>query len=139
MSFTIVEDLVTTKFVPVSVKLAKVALSSLETFEVIVCWSYGNYSNLANLCNDSTRHSVVNALGSCLTEFEVVVQGAKELQEKVWAYKLNEPPATKTVLELNPIVQVQYKTADLHCGEIALKLEKESQSEFLTLGNDGIL
>ena len=55
------------------VDIKKVAISNLETFEVIVCWSYGTYSNLESLCNDSTRHSVVNALGSCLTEFEVEV------------------------------------------------------------------
>ena len=76
MSYTITTDLGTSPFAA-SVDLAKVAMSNLETFEVIVCWSYGNYGNLADLCNDSTRHTVANALGSCLSEFEILLLGDK--------------------------------------------------------------
>ena len=61
------------------VDLAKVAMGNLESFQVIVCWSYGNYINLLNLCNESTKHIIVNALGFCLTEFAVTISGAKEL------------------------------------------------------------
>jgi hypothetical protein len=62
-----------------TVDVNKVAISNLKTFEVIVCWSYGTYSNLQNLCNELTSHSVINALGYCLSEFEVIIEGAKEL------------------------------------------------------------
>ena len=73
ISYKLIKNMLLSPFVPASVNLAKLEISNLEAFEVIVCWSYGNYSNLANLCNESTRHTVVNALGYCLTEFEVLV------------------------------------------------------------------
>ena len=68
VEYTLTIDSVTTPFAA-TVDLAKAAKSNLETFKVIVCWSYSTYNNLTDLCNESTQHSVVNALGFCLTEF----------------------------------------------------------------------
>ena len=78
MSYKLNEDSETTPYVS-TVNLAKVAMGNLESFQFIVCWSYGEYSNLLSLCNEATKHTVVNALGFCLTEFAVTISGAKEL------------------------------------------------------------
>ena len=69
MVFELVENILDGVHVPAHVNITKLATSNLDTFEVIVCWSYSDWDNLANNCNESTRHSVINALGSCLSEF----------------------------------------------------------------------
>ena len=122
MSYKLDENQATAPFAA-TINLTKVAQNHLESFKVIVCWSYSNYSNLIDLCNESTQHEVVNALGSCLTEFEVFIPGAKYLY---WPLNLNEPPVTLTVVELLKITQVRYNSPELVCGEVAFMLLDES-------------
>ena len=45
--------------------LKKVLLSKVKTFNFVVCYSYGTYANLKNLCNTAKPHIVNNALGVC--------------------------------------------------------------------------
>jgi len=53
MSYKLIKDSETTPYNS-TINLEKVAMGNLESFQLIVCWSYGEYSNLLSLCNEST-------------------------------------------------------------------------------------
>ena len=44
----------------------------LDTLELLICYTYGTeYSNLADLCDESILHQVEGALGVCFTDLSV--------------------------------------------------------------------
>ena len=49
----------------VTLDFAKVKTNLLSTFELIVCYTYAGYTNLADLCDTQTTIPVINAEGQC--------------------------------------------------------------------------
>ena len=47
-----------------------------DSFELIVCYSYGSYTNLQNLCDTDVKHKVKNAHGKCFSDLKVITKGA---------------------------------------------------------------
>ena len=76
------------------VNFKKVATNTLKTFQIISCFSYGDYENLQHLCDEETPINIINALGTCITEFEVNLDlfKVKELQNKSFVMNFNEDP-----------------------------------------------
>ena len=58
-------------------QLEKVSTSALDTFKIKVCYNYGSYANLQDLCDESVQHSVINAIGECFGDFEVALDLAR--------------------------------------------------------------
>ena len=48
-------------------------LCSYETFGFIICYTYGYWPNLADLCDENTNHVAINSLGDCVIGYEVIL------------------------------------------------------------------
>ena len=48
-----------------------------ETLQILICYSYGSYTNLQDLCDQSTPHTIINALGECISGFELSLDAAR--------------------------------------------------------------
>ena len=46
----------------------------LDTFDVVICYSYGDWGNLESLCDETVTHPVINARGLCFDEFNVQLE-----------------------------------------------------------------
>ena len=71
-------------------------LNLQDSFELIVCYSYGSYTNLQNLCDYDVKHKVKNAQGGCFSDLKVITKGALATVE----YELDSD-AIQTVADLS--------------------------------------
>ena len=46
--------------------------SITESFELLLCFRYGSYTKLQELCDETVRHKFINALGTCIVTFNAV-------------------------------------------------------------------
>ena len=44
----------------------------IKNFKLTMCFSYGEYENLEDLCDNENYLSVINALGVCFENFAVL-------------------------------------------------------------------
>ena len=112
----------------------------LETFQLIVCYSYGDYNNLANLCDESEVHTVVEALGSCFTP-EVFFDQDKvdQLTAKTVEIILNsESEENEDIVNLNDLISLSFSDPTV-CGQVGFKLSNETQSMILNITSEGIV
>ena len=59
------------------VLLEAVSTNAYDAFSIKVCYNYGSYANLQDLCDESVQHSVINAIGECFGDFEVALDLAR--------------------------------------------------------------
>ena len=78
----------------------------MESFHIAFCYSYGDYSNLADLCDYENTHSVVNSLGICFgSAFEVTLDEEKieEIQALDYTIMIGEE-MTRDIVQLPELV-----------------------------------
>ena len=51
----------------------------IKNFKLTMCFSYGEYENLQDLCDNENYLSVINALGVCFENFAVLEE--KKVEE----------------------------------------------------------
>ena len=58
-----------------TVKFDRVSTCALDQIELIACYTYGDseYPNLIDLCDTGNIHVVEGALGTCFTDFSVIL------------------------------------------------------------------
>ena len=56
------------------VQFDKKETNLLDTFDVVICYSYGDWDNMASLCDETVLHPVINARGLCFDEFNVQLE-----------------------------------------------------------------
>ena len=61
----------------VDLKFSKSLANIVESFDLIVCYNYGTYANLQDLCDNSVKHPITNALGTCYSEFRFTIDTSK--------------------------------------------------------------
>ena len=57
----------------VEVLFEKQDAAIIDSYQVVVCYNYGEYANIQDLCDEDEPHTIINALGECFTLFEVNV------------------------------------------------------------------
>ena len=57
-----------------TVQFDKKETNLLDTFDVVICYSYGDWARLTNLCDETILHPVTDALGLCFIEFSIQLE-----------------------------------------------------------------
>ena len=100
----------------------------LDTLELFVCYTYGTeYSNLADLCDESVLHQVEGVLGLCFTDLSVFLLQSEVQQLTSSPIVLN--PGTLVVdtfvVDLSSLALSELDEA-LGCGVLGFKLADET-------------
>lgn len=110
----------------------------LDTFDVAICYSYGTWENLSNLCDETVVHPVTNAIGTCFddfsTELEAIGNNSDILDEsETFVQTIGE--AAFTIVELS--VSSALATLDPECGTVAYMLADEADASLITVDPSG--
>lgn len=121
----------------VDVQFEIVPTCHLDAFFLIACYSYGVYENLQDLCDTDEKHSVINTLGQCFTEFEAVVDAslATQYEQQLWTIQIGQEASADSIFELSSFIKVHLYGA-LACGSIGFRIIDESFKELLTVSEE---
>ena len=73
-----------------------------EKIDLKACFSFGNYSNLQDLCDSTVKHTVVNALGACFSNLAILeAEGGSAASGH--SYTLNDE--SRFLIDLGSFVQ----------------------------------
>lgn len=120
--FVSVEIVDNSDYTQVTVKFTKVATCTLDTFVLLLCYSYGSVTTLQGLCNTSRPIPVSNALGSCFTDVLVSVDPASASQIEAQDFTINVGvplDESHVIFDLGAIVTTDSAPA---CGSLAFRL-----------------
>ena len=110
----------------------------MDTLQLILCYSYGDYANLQNLCDQSQPHAVINSLGVCFTEFEVSLDSAQVIAIEKHDFVQRLSDDEKEIFDLASFIQLQSDPTH-DCGTLGFKLTDEEQSLLVDLTEAGEL
>ena len=99
----------------------------------MICYSYGEYANLQDLCDETVTHTVSNALGQCFTEFTISTDPS--LFEETREYLLDAEPTE--VIQLTDVVNLAINSTLENCGSIGYRLKDETQADIIQCSIDG--
>lgn len=121
------------------VEFLKTEKNLLDTFDVVFCYSYGDWANLASLCDETVLHPVTNALGLCFVEFDILLEPitVNSLESQTIVQTIGED--SFTIIDLATIATVFYETPDIECDEVIYKLADEAQASFVDVEPTGLI
>ena len=113
-----------------TVRFERLHNSTLETLELIVCYTYGTYyPNLMDLCDEEVTHVVEGTLGTCFTDFSV---SYSQLVYQSTPLRLNSVLDETFLTNLYGIVELEHDEA-LGCGILGFRLTDETMAALMTL------
>ena len=105
-----------------TVQFDKKETNLLDTFDVVICYSYGDWGNLAHLCDKTVLHPVINALGLCFTEFSIQLDSiiVNTLESEAIVQTIGNE--SSSIVDLAQIASISYDSPNLQCGDLTYVL-----------------
>lgn len=112
--------------------------NKLDHFQLIMCWSFGEFENLQDFCDYEVNYFVINGQGNCFVGFSVDIDEslATPLQEEIWTFLLDDQPSA--LVDLAEIISLAHDP-ELGCGILNFKLANQNQDTLVKLDPDGLL
>ena len=88
LDFTITEN---THPDHVSVLFERTGSNLLESFQIKVCYNFGQYQNLQQICEPDIKFDVINALGECYVNFGnmIGIDQADKFKTETWNHVID--------------------------------------------------
>ena len=76
------------------------------TVEFMICYSYGNYSNLYDLCDSENTHKLTSAEGVCSKQFGLNVDPDQKqsIEQNPFIYVIGTTPQSTLIVDLSQAV-----------------------------------